>query len=204
MAFELLTETPALLRERHYVHFSDAWPAATNKANKWFQVERALQIKYDVSRIIAAGDTQDLNLDETTGGVGNTNLALIPTNPSSLYEILVGIKAHNILFYPYYANSYYLFLESSGLLPSVADNNLRYLGFYEAKDSPFESPHLREHVIKDQEDPILRVYNDSGLAERIVFRFIVNRCRLVPVQAPIDPVILDRARRIRYFNETRW
>lgn len=188
MAIELLTETPSLLREGHFVHFEGGWPAATGKNDKWFQVQRTQQIKLDIPRIVTAGSSIDLDFSAPAGGgIGDLNLSLLPTNGDTLYEMLLGMKGLPTV-YPMYNNSYYQKLEVTGIVPDTGDRNLRYLGFYDALDSPFEAPRLREHVIKDQQPPVLRVYNDQTLDEVLIIRFIINRCFLAAGTPPTEEI----------------
>jgi hypothetical protein len=188
MAFELLTEVPSLLREGHFVFFDGTWPAATAKDQKWFQVQRAQQIKLDIPRIVSAGSSIDLDFTAPTGGgIGDTNLSLLPTSGDTLYEMLVGLKGLPFV-YPMYNNSYYQKLEVTNVSPDTGDRNLRYLGFYDELDSPFDAPRLREHVVKDQQPPVLRVYNDEIFDDVLIIRFIINRCRIVQIPQRSDDV----------------
>lgn len=202
MAFELLTETPDLLKERYLVQFSIGWPDETHKSGQLFRVERTIQVKYDVGRIIAAGETQDLDFAVTTGGIGDNNLALIPQNPLTMYELLIGFKG-NPLVYPRYANEYYLKLEATGVLPDTGNARRRYLGFYDRRDSPFTAPRLREHTVRYMETPVFRVHNDGDLAEKVVFRFIVNRCLLAPA-TNVTQEERQRARLIKHYTLNVW
>ena len=179
MAFELLTEVPALLREGHFVFFEGGWPDETHKNQQWYQVQRTQQIKLDIPRIVTAGSSIDLDFSAPSGGgIGDLNLSLLPTKPDTLYEILLGLKGLPLL-YPMYNNSFYQKLEVTNVTPDTANANLRYLGFYDELDSSFEAPRLREYVVKDQQPPVLRLYNDQTLDEVLILRFIINRCKLV-------------------------
>ena len=202
MAFELLTEVPSLLREGHFVYFEGGWPAA--KDQKWFQVERSQQIKLDIPRIVSAGSSIDLDFSAPAGGgIADLNLSLLPTNSDTLYEMLLGMKGLPSA-YPMYNNSYYQKLEVTGIVPDTGDRNLRYLGFYDELDSPFEAPRLREYVVKDQQPPVLRVYNDQIGDEALIIRFIINRCRLVQKQAPASEEIRRVARTAKYHAWFGW
>jgi len=198
MALELLTETPRLLQDGHYVAFEGGWPTSTGKDNKWFRVERAQQIKLDIPRIVSSGGSIDLDFSAPSGGgIGDLNLSLIPTGGDTLYELLIGMKG-NVFMYPMYNNSYFQKLEVTNVAPDTGDRNLRYLGFFDENDSPFEAPRLREHVVKDQQPPVLRLYNDQTVDEPLVVRFIVNRCRLVPANTPSED--LRRVARIAKYH----
>ena len=184
MAVELLTETPRLLQDGHYIAFEGGWPA--DKNNKWFRVERAQQIKLDIPRIVASGSSIDLDFSApAAGGIADLSISLLPTGGDTLYELLIGMKG-NVFMYPMYNNSYFQKLDVTNVAPDTGDRNLRYLGFFDENDSPFEAPRLREHVVKDQQPPVLRLYNDQIVDEPLVIRFIVNRCKLIPTNAPSE------------------
>ena len=188
MAWEQHTEIPLLLREGHYLYFVGGWPAPSMKEGKWFRVDRAQQIKYDVNRIVAATSSIDLDFAVPAGGgLGDKNLSLIPQNTDTLYELLLGIKG-NVLVYPIYNNSYYLRLEATNVLPDTSNARLRYIGFWDESDSAFDAPKLREYVIKDQQAPVLRLYNDMFLDEPAELRFIVNRTKLIEAPPPSEEV----------------
>ena len=107
------------------------------------------------------------------------------------------------LVYPMYNNTFFQKLEVTNVVPDTGDRNLRYLGFYDELDSPFEAPHLREHVVKDQQPPVLRLYNDNTLDEVLIIRFIINRCKLGEVSPPSDDV--RRVARIaKYHAQSNW
>ena len=207
MAFELLAESPSLLQEGYIVRFSEGWEDTTNKANRWFQVFQALSFRYDAPRIIASGDTQDLAFDLLTGNsLGNVNLGLIPESSETVYELLIGLSgSDNLLIYPRYANSYYLELEASGITPDVTDARRRYLGFYSPSDSPKEAPRLREHTVNKMQAPVLRVYNDSNIAQKLDLHFIVNRCHIMEITpGNFSEAIRQRARMIRHYKTAKW
>lgn len=197
MAVELLMETPALLREGHYIFFDGGWPDA--KDQKWFQVQRSHQVKLDIPRIVSTGASIDLDFSAPAGGgLADLNLSLLPTVGDTLYELLIGLKG-NVFVYPMYNNSYFQKLEVTNIVPDTGDRNLRYLGFFDESDSPFESPRLREYVVKDQQPPVLRLYNDQIIDEALVIRFIINRCRLA--QAANPPEDIRRVARIAKYHD---
>lgn len=197
MAFELLTETPPLLREGHVISFIGGWPSS--KDNKWFTIDRSQQIKYDVARIVAADSSIDLDFRPPSGGgLGDKNLSLIPEKDQTCYELLLGFRG-NVLVYPMYANSYFGKLETTNVVPDTTNARLRYLGFYDEDDSPFSAPRLREHVVTDQEPPVLRIYNDHPVDERLVIRVIVNRVMLRQVNTV--PEDLRRVARVAKYHQ---
>ena len=203
MAIELLSETPSLLKERHVVHFGDGWPDEFK--NKYFRVTRPQQIEYAATYIITAAATFDLDFDKPSGGgVDATYKSLIPTSPNTLYEILIGIKGLPV-FFPRYNNSYFGKLEVSNVVPDVTDARLRYLGYFSQAHSPYHSPRLREYTVDEQQPPQLRLFNNMPNDERIVIRFIVNRCRIDKVdERSVISSEKERARELQYHTVFTW
>lgn len=192
MAWEQLTETPPLLRPGHILRFLGAWPTAYQ--DKWFRVDLAQQIKYDVTRIVSSGGS-GFDVDfriPSAGGVSDSQISLLPERSRSVYEVLLGLKG-NVLVYPRYNNTFYLKLEASQVLPTLDGAQLRYLGFWDEDDSPLETPRLREYLVHEQEAPVLRLYTDLPDEERETLRFIVNRLFLTE----IDPRSLSQEMQAR-------
>ena len=199
MAIELLSESPALLREGHYIYFDGGWPSATAKNQKYFQVQRTQQIKLDIPRIVSTASSIDLDFSApAAGGISDLNLSLLPVNGDTLYEFLIGMKGMPFM-YPMYNNSYYQKLEVTGIYPDTGDRNLRYLGFFDELDSPFEAPRLREYTVKDQQPPVLRLYNDHINDEVLIIRFIINRCRILETQSRTEEI--RRVARVAKYHE---
>lgn len=205
MAVELLPETPTLLKERHVIHFSPGWPAVWEK--KFFRVALTQQVEYEATYIISAGsgNTYDVDFDKpSTGGVSAAYKSLLPTSPDTVYEILIGIKGLVVIF-PRYNNSYFGKLEVSNVVPDPADTSLKYLGFIGERQSPYYSPRLREYTVKDVQPPALRLFNNMPNEERVVLRFIVNRCRVDTVsEGNLSREERERAREAKHFSIFTW
>lgn len=180
MAWELLTDTPPLLREGHIIRFVGAWPE--DKRGRWFRVDLAQQIKYDVTRIVTSGGSGfDVDFRAPSGGgVSDSQISLLPERANTAYEVLLGLKG-NPLVLPIYNNTYYLKLETNQVIPTLTDARLRYLGFWDEDDTPFDQPRLRDYLVHDQEPPVLRLYSDTDLDERLTLRFIVNRMMVTEI-----------------------
>ena len=101
--------------------------------------------------------------------------------------------------YPMYRNTYYQRLDVTNVIPDTGDRNLRYLGFFDELDSPFDRPRLREYVVQNQQLPVFRLYNDQISDEVMVIRFIINRCRLA--QIPPPPEDVRRVARVARYHE---
>jgi hypothetical protein len=199
MAWERFTETPALLREGHYLHFLGPWD--DNWKNGYFQVVLCQQIDVERAWDIAKTQQYEVSFESpATGGFSANRLSLIPENGETVYEILMGIKGLPIA-YPRYNNRYFLQLETTSCLPDPTDTNHRakWLGYFSQKTSPFGNPLLREYTIKDQSPPSLELFNDFVGTEHIGLRFIVNRCRVKKVEALTEEQ-RRRAREIQHFS----
>jgi len=203
VAIELLAEMPSLLKERHIVHFGEGWPDTFK--NKFFRVARPQQIEYTATYIITADDTFDLDFDKPSGGgVDGTYKSLLPVSSSTLYEILIGFKGLPVV-YPRYNNSYFGKLEVANVLPDTTDDRLKYLGFYSQLQSPFCSPKLREYTVVEQQPPQLRLFNNMPNDERLVIRFVVNRCKVEKVdERNLNPAEKERARELQYHTVFTW
>lgn len=175
--FELLVAPEPFLKENFYVWFSPGWDTQGRYAEKFFEVELTQQIPFDVYGIINVGETWDIAFQDQ---------GLIPENPLTLYEILIGLKG-NVLLYPRLPSTdWYLKLEKAGFVPDPANDVKRYIGCYVEADMPYDQPKLRAYCIKDMEPPVLRLRNDSIEAEKAVVRFLVNRCKLKAVDAETE------------------
>lgn len=206
MAIELLSETPSLLKERHVVHFSKGWPEAFR--GKYFRVVQApQQIHYEAAYIISAGsgNTFDVDFDKPPAGdVTAVYKSLIPEQPDSLYEILIGLKGLVVLF-PRYNNSYFNQLETSNVVPDPADTRRKFLGSFSYRDSPYWSPRLREYTVQKQQPPQLRLFNDMPNEERVVLHFLVNRCRIEAApDAQLTQQDKERARSLTHHDAYKW
>lgn len=207
MAFELLTEVPNLLREGHIMHFSEKWD--DKWAKKYFRVELAQQMQYDVHKIVppgtAAPSQQDLSFSAPAGGgVTHTRLSLLPESNSTVYEMLFGFKGLVLLF-PRYNDKYFLELETTGVHPDLTNSMLRFLGYYSQTHSPYYAPKLREFTVKDQAPPVLRLFNPMITDEMLDITIIVNRCKVETVaEAALTEQERRVAREIRHFSIFIW
>ena len=207
MAFELMTEVPSLLREGYVLHFSDMWDK--DWAKKYFRVEICQQMEYHVHRIVAPGTAapanQDLSFDAPSGGgVSNTRLSLLPESEKSVYEMLLGIKGL-VLVYPMYNDKYFNELETTGVHPDLTNVDLRFLGGYGQAHSPYYAPKLREHTIKDQTPPVLRLFNPLVRNEVIDLVFTINRCKVIEVtESSLSEQDRRAARQVRHFQTYIW
>lgn len=203
MAWERFIEAPSLLREGHVLRFSARW--AKEWGDKYFKVSIAQQMEFERHWILTPSQTYDISFDAPAGGsVAANRLSLLPESSKTVYEILLGLKGLPVVF-PRYNDSYFLKLETTGVLPDATDVNLRFLGFYAQHHSPYEKPLLREHAVKDQTPPNLRGFNNTSLDERLVLRFIINRCKVEEVrERDLSEQERRLARKIHHFEDYIW
>jgi len=203
---ELLVDTPMLLKEGHIVHFGDKW--RTDKAEKFFKVQIAQQLTYDVIRIVSPGNAniQDVSfMAPNQGGVDNDYISLLPVNSKTMYETLIGFKG-TCMAYPRYGNRYFLDLETSKVLPTPSDTTyLAWMGYFDAAQSPYYAPKVRVYTVKDQEPPHWYLFNPYQDDEKIVIRNVVNKCLLDLIP---DNKVTERdkavAREVTYYTKFIW
>jgi len=191
-----------LLEPKHVVHFVGSYPEFWQQrvAGRYFRILLTQQIPYERAYILGPNSHFDLDLsddDYTTGDIG-----LYPDNDSTLYEILVGMKAtsESMLAYPRFPpNEYWETLEESGFAPNPASNWYRYMGHVNEDISPPHAPQLRIHTIKEEESVGLRFYNDVEFANKVVLVMLINRClmREVKKESMTDKE-LERCREIAH------
>jgi len=188
-----------ILLNRQVVYFNGS-DFPDRVADKYFRIKRRQTINYS-SAFILTGKTgdqpiADINLEEDAG--------LYPTNPKSLYEILIGIKSTqgSMLIYPRAPiNDYYLTLEKGGYAPTFDSPEKRYIGSVSEETSPADKPTLRYHTVKDLNSVGLRVANDSVMDDKAVLSMVVNRCLLEEEKKEnLSKKERERLREITYYN----
>ena len=177
MTIRLFTVTPELLKPRYVVHFSGGFKKEW--AGRYFRVTRVQQLGHEKHRIIGSNTSHDIDLSAELADHGG----LYPDLPTSLYEILIGWKPKQALMYPRLPTTdYFQKLEMTGWIPDPTNDQLRYVGEFSSVDSPHDQPTLRIHTIKDMAALALRFYVDSPEDEKVVVRFIINRCQVLEVK----------------------
>jgi len=198
---KLFTETPELLLPRQYIKFTGADFTDEVQENDMFVVERTQQVVYEQTFIIPSSDYTQLDLSSET----TTSLGLYPTNPKTLYEILVGLKGgKDILIYPQIpAGKYFARLEKPELFPNFAVVATRYLGIYDVETTPYDEPKLRLHTVKDLEPLVFIMYNDGSDYEKLVMKFLINKCMIDKV-SPEEAEKITVYREIQHYEALRW
>ena len=178
---KLHAEQPTLLKEGDYVKFVSSDRRAKFSpdvyAGATFKVTKTQRVVFDRAFIIPPNDYTELDLS-------NDGLGLYPERPTTLYEILIGLKGSKemLIYIQIPAGKYLNRLEKSDLYPVPADPTRRYLGFIDLQASTIDEPKLLVYSLKDMESIIFQVYNDSSDYQKIIFRFLVNKCQIAPVK----------------------
>lgn len=198
---KLFTKTPDLLLPRQYVKFVGEDFTDEVKEGEMFKITRTQQITFDYSVILPPGDFTTLDLSSE----GTTSLGLYPTNPKTLYEILVGLKGGKdmLLYIQIPAGKYFARLEKAELYPNPAVPQLRYISPITVEDTPYNEPKLRIHTIKDIEPIVFQIYNDGPDYEKLVFHFLINRCFMERL-TPEEITKVEKYREIQHYEYLRW
>lgn len=198
---KLFTKTPELLLPRQYVKFTGKDFTDYIREGDMFVVTRTKQIIYEYSIILPPNDYTMLDISSEA----TTSLGLYPTSLESLYEILVGLKGGKdiLLYIQVPAGRFFARLEKPELFPNPTIPMLKYLGFIDAETTPYNEPKLRLHTVKDFEPIIFLCYNDGSDYEKLVFKFIVNRCKIERVP-PEQAGKIDVYREIQHYEALRW
>jgi len=172
----LLVHPEPFLKPRQYVYFTDSWNV-THVKGKFFVVTNTQQIVYEKVFILPAQGFTTYLLDEDSG--------LLPERVNTLYEMYVGVKGNALIYVRWPSTDYLNRLEKAEFVPpepdalsSTANVERRYIGFFDETVTPYYQPKYREYTIKDMEPIQYVIYNDSVKSEKVVLRFIVNRCRI--------------------------
>ena len=195
MVLRLFTVTPRLLEPRQLVHFSKNWHKEFE--DKYFRIDRVQEIGFDRHFIVGTGSYYDFDtFDETVGGLEPYRRF------NTLYEVLMGWKPPQGLIYPRIPTTdWFQKLEWPDWVPTPTDVTKRYLGTFHGRDSPYDEPKFRMHLVYGMEPPTLRIYADSPEDEKVVLRQIINRCKLLEVSyEELTPQERDRVREILHHS----
>jgi len=197
---KLFTETPSLLQPRHYVKFTGKDFTDYIYEGDMFRIDKTQQIIYEQAIILPPGDYTQLDLSSET----TTSLGLYPTSIETLYEILVGLKGGKdmLIYIQVPAGKFFARLEKPELFPNPAVPQLRYISTIDVDATPYKEPKLRIHTVKDLEPIIFIVYNDGSDYEKLVFRFLVNKCKMIRV-SPEEATRVDVYREIEHYEAVR-
>jgi len=194
---------PRTLQEGYLVHFSEDWPSTHNAVRaKTFRIDVTNQVPYDLSYIIPTGDYRDVDF---SNGSGTFQENIYPENVNSLFEVLVGFKPGNFLSQWYIpAGKSISQLEYAQMYPDLDDDEKKYLGARQPKDSPYDDPRIKMYLVKDLSPLIMRLFTLEGVDyEKIVVGLTINKCKMREIEAPSQDDLL-KAKVIRYYDYLRW
>ena len=108
----------------------------------------------------------------------NYGTKLYPTEPDSLYEILIGFKTDGeFIIHPQLPAGHYIWrLEEATMYPDAASPSKRWIGAIKPSDSPVESPKLRIHTLKDMEPLYFEIQNVGTDYGKIILDLSINQC----------------------------
>lgn len=168
----ILTDEP-LLKVGQYVYLKGVdYPK--DFRDRIFRVVVTQQINYMRTLYLNVDESYDFPLDDN---------GLYPTSTKTLYEVRTGMKGEAILYPMFPTTTYYNALEDSGYQPDPNDPVRRYIGMYTSEDIPTSvfPPRLAEYPVKEFSSIVYKIVNDSIEPEKIILKFLVNRCEVVPV-----------------------
>ena len=197
---KLFTETPSLLQPRHCVKFTGKDFTDYVREDDMFKINKTQQIIYEQAIILPPSDFVQLDLSSET----TTSLGLYPTSIETLYEILVGLKGGKdmLIYIQVPAGKFFARLEKPELFPNPTVPQLRYISTIDVDTTPYKEPKLRIHTIKDLEPVIFIVYNDGSDYEKLIFRFLINKCKITRVP-PEEAARIDVYREIEHYEAVR-
>ena len=170
---ELHPHVPRLLKVGDIVRFvhEEEKFSPTFKANVFYRVVKTLQVPYDFSLILPEQNGTLINVQD---------IGLTPTNPNTLYEVLIGFGgSDNIIVYPKIPSTDYLLkLEKAPFEPNPLLDNLRFIGCYGKESTSIDEPKLLIYMVKDFEEVALEVFNAGSDYGKLIIHTIVNICHL--------------------------
>lgn len=196
-----VVQPPKLLQEGYLVHFSDGWPSTHSAIRgKTFRIDKVNQVPYDLSYILPVSDYRDIDL---SNGTGTYQENLYPTNQATLYELSLGFKPGSYLVHFYVpASQDVSSLEQATMInPDITDDEKKFLGARQPKDSPYDNPQIKLYLVKDLTPLIIRPIIQADVDfELVVLGIVVNKCKLVEIPQPSKDD-LQKAKVIKYYEE---
>jgi len=192
---EILIHPEPFLKPRQFVYFTESWNVDHVKG-KFFKVVQTQQITYEKVYIIDKQKHTTLTLDEDSG--------LLPERVNTLYEMYIGMKGNVLMYVRWPSTDYFARLEKAEFVPPEPDQlatltDRRYIAYLDETITPYHQPRYREYTIKDMEPIQLVLYNDSVKPEKVVLRFLINRCKIEEIGE--RPVIY---RTIFFYTDFKW
>ncbi|RLI83689.1 hypothetical protein DRP04_00790 [Archaeoglobales archaeon] len=182
---KLFPKTPEILQPNQYVVFKGEemkdFPDFI-KVDTPYIVESTAQVTFTRSFIFPSANKKTLSLANNEDYTNYFNL--FPTTQDTLYEILVGLKhSKNMLVFIQWPTENYPFeLESPHLHVDLSGNITRMISPITVERSPADEPRLRIHTLKDMTDIYFQLYNNGPDYEKLTILFLVNKCKIKPVE----------------------
>jgi len=182
---KLFPKTPEILQPNQYIVFKgkpgEDFPDFI-QVDKPYIVEYTKQITFARSFIFPSGEKKTLSLANDSDYENYFNL--FPTMKDSLYEILVGLKGgKNMLVFIQWPTERYPFeLESPHIHVDLDNSITRMVSPITVDRSPADEPRLRIHTLKDLTEMYFQLYNNGPDYEKLVFKFLVNKCKIKAVE----------------------
>ena len=192
---EILIRPEPFLKPRQYVYFTSSWNIE-RVAGKFFEVVRTQQLTYEKAIILQENNYYTFTMNEDSG--------LLPDRTNTLYEMYIGIKGNVLMYIRWPSTDYFMRFEKAELKPAEperlsTDVDKRYISVIDQTISPYDKPRYREYTIKEMEPIALVFFNDSIDDEKVVLRFLVNRCMLVETEEKPE-----KFRIIPFYTDFKW
>jgi hypothetical protein len=189
---------PRILLPGYWVKFSDKFPDyLSHVKGKAFQIDRQVQVTYELSWIIREACYKDINLSNE-----DTGQKLFPDVADNLYEMLIGFKPGNYYIIPYFPADQPIYrLDYPTQTPLVSDSALKYLGTIKPADSPVENPTFKLYLVYELKPVILRIVADDACDyTKITWEILINRCHMVEGKVPENVT----PKPIEYLDNLKW
>lgn len=151
-----------------YIYFNGSWNGQIKNALMKVMRTQRFPVRYPM--VIKKGEYTDFNLSDN---------GLYPANPSTLYELGVGIKGEAVLYVRLPDNVYFDYLEKSGFIPSEDLSSNKYIGGFTEYEIPVEEPRrLRVYTVKNMVSSAFRILADNYEDSKVILCFTVNRMKI--------------------------
>lgn len=165
----------------NHLYFTDKWPGANWKNNKYFEIEKTAYRFYLDSEILPVDDYKELDLSNATSG-----LKLYPESEGQVHEILIGFKPGNYIVQIDSPNGSPIGrLPESSMIPSKTDASLKYLNAKSPEVSPAHDPLIKIWAVKDMPAVVLRPFILSGQdyeKATITFTIAIHNVKALPAK----------------------
>jgi len=173
------------------VHFSPNWSPTEIFGDKYFRVRANLLKRLTKSFVLNSGSTYNFVLNDDSG--------LLPQSATTMYEIMVGMKGHALLYIMWPESDYLFRLEKTGFQPNPTEADKRYIGHLLVEEIGLKEPKLILYTTQKMDTINLRFYNDTDSPQKIVLVFHINHIKLETTSPPSGAII----REIKHWRDIR-